>query len=103
MPRARGAIQDELTKKLRKWLARELKVRKLQPIPKTTKASIWDRMSGVDSKTVMRSSPVFKEVLGIDLDPRLVRAGGYKNEDDVINDLVPKMMEKAVREGVVLP
>jgi len=66
---------------------------------------LWDGMPTVDSKAVARTSPIFKKHLGIPLDVKLVRAGGYASIDDVIGDLVPKMeaaaqaRQKAQRAG----
>jgi hypothetical protein len=52
---------------------------------------LWDGMPQVDSKAIARTSPIFERHLGIPLDVRLIRPGGYTNIDDAIADLVPKM------------
>ena len=56
---------------------------------------LWDDMPEVDSKAVARSSPIFEQHLGIALDVRLIRAGGYVDFQDMVDDLVPKMAELA--------
>lgn len=56
---------------------------------------LWDSMPTVDSKAIARSSPIFKRHLGIPLDPKLIRHGGYNSIQDAIDDLVPKMCERA--------
>jgi hypothetical protein len=52
---------------------------------------LWEMMPEIDSKAVARTGPLFKEHLGIALDVRLIRHGGYANIEDLIHDLVPKM------------
>ncbi|MFM8979571.1 MAG: hypothetical protein ACKOSS_03815 [Planctomycetia bacterium] len=49
----------------------------------------------MDSKSVARTSPIFEKVLGVPLDINLIRPGGYRDIEDVINDLVPKMDKHA--------
>ena len=56
---------------------------------------IWDGMPVVDSKAVTETSPIFEPHLGIPLDPRDIRPGGYSDVDDMISDLVPKMRKRA--------
>ena len=53
---------------------------------------LWDRMPVVDSKAVARTSPIFERYFGIPLDVKLIRPGGYKSIDEMIADLVPKML-----------
>lgn len=58
---------------------------------------LWDDMPTVDSKAIARTSPIFERYLGIPLDVKLIRPGGYTSIDDAIADLVPKM-EAAAKE-----
>lgn len=58
-------------------------------------ADLWDGMPTVDSKAIARSSPIFEHHLGIPLDVKLIRHGGYASLDDAIADLVPKMEASA--------
>lgn len=62
---------------------------------------LWNCMPDVDSKAVARTSPIFERYLGIPLDIKLIRRGGYKSIDEMVGDLVPKMLEivKAKRAG----
>ncbi len=55
-------------------------------------SDLWDSMPTVDSKTVARTAPIFEDCLGRKLDVRLIRQGGYQSVEDVISDLVPKML-----------
>lgn len=56
---------------------------------------LWDWMPVVDSKAVARTSPIFERYLGIPLDVKLIRRGGYKSIDEMVRDLVPKMLGTA--------
>ena len=57
-------------------------------------SDLWDTMPTVDSKTVARTAPIFEDCLGKKLDVRLIRQGGYQSVEDVISDLVPKMLRQ---------
>src|SRR3954462_6721556 len=59
---------------------------------------LWDDMPTIDSKAVARTSPIFKKYLGIPLDPKLIRAGGYMSLEDMIDHLVPLMEEAAKKK-----
>ncbi len=63
-------------------------------------ADLWDDMPTVDSKAIARTSPIFERHLGIPLDVKLIRHGGYASIDDAIADLVPKMEAAAAKEKV---
>jgi hypothetical protein len=56
---------------------------------------LWDDLPAVDSKTIARTSPIFERHLGIPLDVKLIRRGGYGSIQEAIDDLVPKMMAAA--------
>jgi hypothetical protein len=58
-------------------------------------ADLWDDMPVVDSKAVARTSPIFERHLGIPLDVKLIRPGGYRSIEDAISDLIPKMIAAA--------
>lgn len=62
-------------------------------------ADLWDDMPVVDSKAVARTSPIFERHLGVPLDVKLIRPGGYASIDDVIVDLVSKMETAAQAQG----
>ena len=56
-------------------------------------ASVWDGMPEIDSKAVVKASPIIREHTGADLDPKLIRKGGYASFDDLVNDLLPKLRD----------
>jgi hypothetical protein len=87
-----GALANDL----RSWWSREgedwdAAVTGAQPRSLPGGDDLWDDMPKVDSKAVARSSPIFLRHLGIPLDVKLIRPGGYPSIDDAIADLVPKM------------
>lgn len=93
-PKARSA---ELADELRAWWANENDSwdRDVDVAGPTGGTDLWDGMPTVDSKSVARTSPIFEKVLGVPLDINLIRAGGYRDIEDAINDLVPKMEKQA--------
>jgi hypothetical protein len=60
---------------------------------------LWDGMPIVDSKAVARTSPIFERHLGIPLDVKLIRPGGYASIEDAVGDLVPKMIAAASHQA----
>ena len=58
-------------------------------------ADLWDTMPQLDSKAVARSSHIFEAELGIKLDVKLIKKGGYDDIESMIDHLVPKMCELA--------
>ena len=58
-------------------------------------ADLWSGIPVVDSKVVAETAPIFERKLGIKLDTKLVRPGGYLGIEHVISDLVPKMKKLA--------
>lgn len=51
-------------------------------------ADLWAGMPAIDSKTVARMAPLFKEHLGTALDVSRIRSGGYSSIEEVIEHLV---------------
>jgi len=62
-------------------------------------SDLWDDMPTVDSKAIARSSPIFERHLGIPLDVRQIRRGGYDSIDDAAADLVSKMEAIALKKN----
>lgn len=51
---------------------------------------LWDGMPEIDSKAVVKASPVIRGHTGADLDPRLIRKGGYTSLDDLIRSFASR-------------
>jgi len=59
--------------------------------------SLWDGMPAIDSKAVTETSPIFQKFLGIPLNQKFIRWGGYTSPQDLVNDLLPRMLKDARR------
>ncbi len=57
-----------------------------------TGPELWDGMPTIDSKVAAETSPIFEKYLGIPLDTSMIKPGGYTSIEDLMSDLVPKMM-----------
>jgi len=86
---------DDRLPELRKRLATALK-RELQdcalPDPGT---DLWD-LPPVDSKTVVKLSPIVSEMIGHRLRPSWIRKGGYDSINDAIEDLLTHIRANCV-------
>jgi hypothetical protein len=94
-----GALADDL----RSWWSREGQDWDAAVMGSDSRSlpggdDLWDGMPNVDSKAIARSSPIFLRHLGIPLDVKLIRPGGYASIDDAIADLVPKMATLAAEK-----
>ena len=65
--------------------------------PTQGELGLWDGIPNIDSKEVARMTPIFEKHLGPVFDVKHIRAGGYKDINDLIEDIVPKFT------GVELP
>lgn len=80
------------------WSAQERAYERLLELSKgKDDADLWNSMPTIDSKAVTLTLPIFQKHLGIPLDVRLISPGGYGTIDDLISDLVPKMIGEAAR------
>ncbi|MCA1811172.1 MAG: hypothetical protein LC623_04065 [Halobacteriales archaeon] len=92
----RPQLQEALAAALLQWHQEQKEVQDfLTPKPDDRDADLWDNMPEIDSKQALGSSHVFKSILGIDLDTRLLRPGGYRTIQHMIDELVPKMLDLA--------
>lgn len=90
--------EEELDHALREWHAERRGI--LETDSSADKESdggsdLWHHIPEIDSKEVAASRTIFKEVLGVDLDPEFVRPGGYDSIDEMNEHLVPQMINKA--------
>src|SRR5689334_10642001 len=82
------AIEAKLRKELQRWYEDESEA----PPPSSNASTpategAWDDMPAIDSKAVVKASTIFKRYLGVDLDPKMIRKGGYSSFDDLVDDL----------------
>ena len=52
---------------------------------------LWDEIPNIDSKEVARMTDIFNKHLGEVFDVKYIRAGGYEDINDLIEDVVPKL------------
>ena len=88
-------VREEASEKLRDW--DELVQEGTAADAPWADADAWGAMPAVDSKFVVELSPIFEEVLGCDLNVKLIRPGGYTSVDDLVADLIPKAVKDAAR------
>lgn len=82
------AIESQLREALRKWWEDE--AQSFDAAVAGTSA-VWQGMPEIDSKAVVKASPVIRSFVGVDLDPKMIRKGGYASFDDLAGDLLPKL------------
>jgi hypothetical protein len=82
---APGFISD-----LRRWYD-EQKQNPAAPPPNPATRGAWEFLPDIDSKAVVKASPIVRKLLGVKLDPRLIRKGGYDSFDHLVTDLLPKL------------
>ena len=61
--------------------------------PSGTGGSIIAMCPAIDSKRVVDATVVTKAVLGIELPPKIIKAGGYASCAEMIEDIVPKLQK----------
>lgn len=85
---------DDSASSLRADLKRKYDEAKQDNAKPPMKASIkgaFDHLPDLDSKTVAKWSATFKKYLGCELDPALIRRGGYHSFDDFWKDIEQKL------------
>ena len=63
------------------------------PLPNPSTAGAFENIPDIDSKSVVQISPITKKYLGINLDVKMIRKGGYNSFDDFTKDILPKLRE----------
>lgn len=53
-------------------------------------SDLWDGPV-VDSKAVVKLSPIVEEMTGVKIKPEWIRSGGYDSVEDAINDLIGQL------------
>jgi hypothetical protein len=86
------ANEPNLLSDLRRWYD-EQKQNPDAPPSNPATAGAWSHLPDIDSKAVVKASPIIKKYLGVRLDPKLIRKGGYKSFDHLVGDLLPKLRE----------
>jgi hypothetical protein len=85
---------DKAAPKLRAALKRkydEAKDDNAKPPLRASTKGAFDHVPDLDSKTVAKWSATVKTVLGCDLNPKLIKRGGYASFDDFWKDISVKL------------
>jgi hypothetical protein len=75
------------------------------PLRASTKGA-FDHVPDLDSKTVAKWSATVKKILGCDLDPKLIKRGGYESFDEFWKDISVKLRDScpaSVSAGTAAP
>jgi len=83
-------IKTDLRESLRKWWEDE--AQSFDAAIAGT-AQVWEGLPEIDSKAVVKASPVVRRFLGAELDPKMIRKGGYSSFDDMADDLLKKLRD----------
>jgi len=84
------ACAPSLISELRRWYD-EQKQNPDAPPPNPATGGAWEHLPDIDSKAVVKASPIVKKLLGVKLDPRLIRKGGYDSFEHLVSELLPKL------------
>lgn len=82
--------EPALRAEMETWLEQELAA-EAPPAANPATAPVWSDLPVLDSKTLARASPVVKKHLGVGIDPKLIRKGGYSSVEEALDDLLPKL------------
>ena len=55
-------------------------------------------MPEIDSKAAARTAPMCEEILDVEFEITMIREGGYQSIDDLIDHMVPQLLEKAMEQ-----
>lgn len=84
----------ELTAALEDWFEEEVEAIDgdiATAAPSGAGGSIMTMQPAIDSKRVLDATSITKKVLGIDLPPEIIKAGGYDSCAEMIADILPKL------------
>lgn len=93
---------DGLSSKLRSELKRrydESKADSARPPRRASTKGAFDHVPDLDSKTVAKWSATVKKYLGCNIDPALIRRGGYASFDDFWSEFSHKLRNTCPHAG----
>lgn len=87
-----GYSETDLLKDLREWWNDEIAASD-DPfaLPKPPSGTIYEVQPAADSLAVVRRLAIIDTHVGFEISPTVVRRGGYRSFDDMIQDLLPKV------------
>lgn len=95
---ARDFSQDALIDILRAWWGSEVAgVDDPFADPKPPSGTIFDVLPTIDSFDALDALLTIEKRVGFELPPRIIRWGGYDSLDDMMSDLLPKVLAMVER------
>ncbi|RWC33316.1 MAG: hypothetical protein EOS70_15120 [Mesorhizobium sp.] len=61
--------------------------------PSGTGGSIISGLPAIDSKRIVDATMITEEVLGIELPPEIIKAGGYETFEEMVDHLIPLLKQ----------
>jgi hypothetical protein len=89
------AREEEIRTALRSALETELLDCAIPELGGDASTDLWD-LPVVDSKTVVKLSPVLDDLIGHRINPSWIKKGGYSSVDEAVNDLMDKIRTHCV-------
>ncbi len=83
-------IEADLISELRQWHEERQDDPDAPPANPNT-AGAFSGLPMIDSKAVATASPIINKYLGVRLDVKHIRRGGYGSFEELVGDLVPKL------------
>jgi hypothetical protein len=94
-------LKPALRADLKKWW-KQNQAGSTPPPTNPATAAVWGKVPTVDSKTVARASPVVRKYLGVGINPKLIRKGGYATFDEALDDILPKLRASCSETAVAV-
>lgn len=83
-------LKDALAHKLSSQLSTEILMSEFENELQEEDPDLWDTPT-VDSKAVMKLSPIVEGMTGRKIKPEWIKAGGYDSVEDAINDVIKQL------------
>eukprot|EP00438_Fugacium_kawagutii_P035195 Skav231389 [mRNA] locus=scaffold7522:607:6029:+ [translate_table: standard] len=92
------AMRGELELALREWWEEE-SADTLPPDCVQRAGGLLNGIPEIDSKAVAKAAPVVEGVIGVTLDPKWIRRGGYGSVDEMVEHLLGRIREACAEEA----
>lgn len=99
-PQQFADLSASLKKRLADELIKQASECALPELGANPNSDLWSPPT-VDSKTVVKLSPIVKEMTSFRLDPKWIRKGGYSSIPEAVADVMARLAEHCV--GVPAP
>ena len=80
------ALEPKLRREMEAWWEDES-----ASVTATPSSPIFGGLPAIDSKTVAKSSSVVRRLIGMGIDPKSIKKGGYSSIKAMLDDIIPKL------------